>query len=697
MCSELWRFFFKEKTPEQYLAADPGEVPGQFFQTGSFGHIFVGSGTSFRVTEQTNAHQPDEDVVLELDFCINSPMIYEVVKRRYILKKSSSEQYHLTLFMSGYYNPDNDSQEPSQKRWDWVRAWMTECTSKDYHQLCSRALEAIELSPYLPTRVIEVTPFSDIEGRKRYRLIETASSVLKDQRYATLSHVWGANQQPLYRTLRNNYHERLCNGVLRNDLPACFQDAIDVAETLAIPYIWIDSLCIIQDDEIDCPVEAGSMDQVYSNSFLNLSATASSSSKDRLPSVAKNDHLQEPRFVSTEWKGRYKGLYQIFDPQLWSDRVESTRLASRGWVFQERALAPRVLHFGFDQVLWECAESERAEELPHGIPLRSTATGREGFKWHLNMDPWQNVAARYGTATVLPQKTPMQHADLHKKWSTVLSQYTRCELTRASDKLVAISGIAKVLADRFNDTYMAGLWQSNLIGGLCWRLPQMRRTTQDLIPSYIYARRWEISRRLEGNGAPSWSWASVDGVVEAGPFQSDERVHGLFTEPQTGAVGYKTCSSALLSAPKADVIPKTDKNPYGEVDTERTRLQLHGTTYPLELCPLELHPLGSQGELSFRHFGTQDPLTVYLDQPEESDAVKDAIFLPLIHIKHFVVKEGGAEEPNSAVHRYDLDRLTGIVLAPIEGTEMYRRIGLNDCQAQRLDHLRGYEGIVCLQ
>lgn len=87
---------------------------------------------------------------------------------------------------------------------------------------------------------------------------------------------------------------------------------------------------------------------MYSNSFLNLSAAASISSKDRLPIMAKADRLQEPRFVGTVWSGRYSGKYQIFDPHFGSDRVTSTRLASRGWIFQERALAPRVLHCGFD-------------------------------------------------------------------------------------------------------------------------------------------------------------------------------------------------------------------------------------------------------------------------------------------------------------------------------------------------------------
>ncbi|KAF3046873.1 hypothetical protein E8E12_004564 [Didymella heteroderae] len=709
MCSELWRFFFKEKTPEQYLAGIMPGLDGQGFLVGGSVHLFFGSGTSYRVTEIANRldernqalpqradDQSNAAMLLALDFCINSPMIYEVEERRYVLKKTSDYERLFMLFTSGLLQLDEDSNDESKdlskKRWEWVRTWMSECADEGRHRLCSRALESIRLSSYLPTRLIEVAPIVKQDRRKYYRLLKTARSLQGRQRYATLSHIWGADQQPLYRTVTDNYEGRLQDGILRDDLPACFQDALDATQKIGIPYIWIDSLCIIQDDDVDCPAEAGRMDQVYSNSSLNLSATASSSSKDRLPSMAKADRLQEPRFVGTVWSGRYSGIYQIFDPDFWSDRVTSTRLASRGWIFQERALAPRVLHFGFDQVLWECAESERAEEFPHGLPLCSTTANRQGFKWDLNTDALQNAAADYGTSTVVRERMQQKQYDvLDRKWSAVISEYSRCELTKPQDKLVAISGVAKVLADRFDDTYIAGLWQSNLVGGLCWRVPKMRRTTQDLIPSGLYARRWEISRRLEGNGAPSWSWASVDGEVEPGPFQNEELENRVHFVLESGPSGYTTCSSLLLGAPRVEIVPKTYKNTFGEVDTERTRLELHGTTYPLELYTLD-----QEGKYVFRHVGTESPLIVYLDQPEEPDAVEIARFLPLVQIKHYVSAVSAATDDCSTRDRYDLDRVIGILIAQVRGTDVYRRIGLHTCQAKQMNYLLGTVEPICL-
>ena len=201
--------------------------------------------------------------------------------------------------------------------------------------------------------------------------------------------------------------------------------------------------------------------------------------------------------------------------------------------------APRVLHFSFDQVLWECAESERAKEFPHGIPQHFIDSGRRGFKWDLNTDPFQDATGSDNTGTDVASMDQERHAVLNEKWAVVIDNYTRCELTKASDKLVAVSGVARVLANRFNDSYVAGLWQSNLVGGLCWRVPKMRRTTQDLIPSGLYARRWEISRRLIDNGAPSWSWASVDGEIEAGPFVSGQQQQCVAFRTQSGQQGYE--------------------------------------------------------------------------------------------------------------------------------------------------------------
>jgi hypothetical protein len=617
----------------------------------------------------------------------------------------------MTLFKSGLLrldeDPNADSEDVSQLRWDWVQRWMTECETR--HEICSRAMRANRSAPWFPTRLIDARAKSESDGRIHYLLIETARVVPEGHRYVTLSHIWGSgpkDQQPAYRTVRDNYNARITTGIPRDELPACFQDAIDVTAKLGIPYLWVDSLCIIQKDDVDWAAEAGRMASVYSNSFLNLSATASSSSRDHFPSMiraqreeeedAQAPRLQEPRFVGTGWTGRFSGAYQIFDPHFWADRVTLTRLASRGWIFQERALAPRVLHFGFDQVLWECAESELAEEFPLEIPQRFIDSGRRGFKWQMSVNPLQDNAANAPNddgGVSHAGGAIDQHLLLDSKWAKAIDNYSRCELTKSKDKLVAISGVARVLADRFNDEYVAGLWRSNIVGGLCWRVSQMRRTTQDLIPSGLYARRWEISRRFEEYRAPSWSWASVDGEITAGPFLSERRT--AFRNKE-GQEGYITMHS-LVGTPDVDPKPVTDKNVFGEVN--QMEMRLNGTLYRLGATAGE--PLLDR-QLSFHYIGSSEPAVVYLDQPEELQNVKEAYYLPLMSVEcQFAVTDTAAGAATSSqldvpVHTnaheditsHDIDRVRGIVVVQIEDGKTYQRVGFHECKASVLEALR---------
>lgn len=582
-----------------------------------------------------------------------------------------SEILH-TFITNDLLQADEDSNDFSRKRWNWVNRWIKDCNKN--HKICSKALRVNQLSPWFPTRLIDVRPRIGVDGSKHYLLRETANAVGEDHRYITLSHIWGSgpeNQRPVYRTLRSNYNARTTSGIARDTLPACFRDAIDVTERLEIPYLWIDSLCIIQEDAQDWAAEAGCMADVYRNSFLNLSATASSSSKDQFPSMIQTQNsltqsfqaprLHEPRFISTEWTGHFSGNYQIFDPHFWNDRVSSTRLASRGWIFQERALAPRVLHFAFDQVLWECAESERAEEFPVGIPARFIDAGRRGFKWQLSPDLPQPSTVVDGSDSFSEQ-----HRVLNSKWAKAIETYTRCELTHAQDKLVAISGVVKVLADYFQDDYVAGLWRSNLVGGLCWRVPEMRRSTQELIPSGLYARRYEISRRPTKYLAPSWSWASVDGEITTGPFLSLREAFSGLAQDQRGDVIMRS----VVDEPDVDFTPITHLNAFGEAI--RTEMRLSGTLYQLQATSTEFEAI------VFHYFGSSEPAKVYLDQPEEVQSVEEVYFLPLVRVERSIKTAATTNH----------DHVQGIVVVSAGRSDAYRRIGFGQCEMNVLDNLR---------
>jgi hypothetical protein len=153
-------------------------------------------------------------------------------------------------------------------------------------------------------------------------------------------------------------------------LSQVFQDAIAIAQHLGIYYLWIDSLYIQQDeDELDWNVESQQMDKVYANALLNLSATMASSGAESLLQSRSLGPIA-PSKVKIIHPSREN--YYLVDVQIWRDEVDDAPLSRRGWVFQERFLARRILHFGPRQLAWECQEFEALEMFPQGLHRLTT-------------------------------------------------------------------------------------------------------------------------------------------------------------------------------------------------------------------------------------------------------------------------------------------------------------------------------------
>ncbi|KAI4948951.1 hypothetical protein J4E91_005413 [Alternaria rosae] len=173
-------------------------------------------------------------------------------------------------------------------------------------------------------------------------------------RYAALSYVWGESSP--FATTRDNI-EANKRGIHVDQLPKTLQDAISVAREMGIGYLWIDSLCICQDDSEDWSRETSRMGSVYSNAYIMLSATGSPSSTSGLSIFSPNRPapIYSP-FEYTTTNG-IKGTLHAFSssretaakPSWAGDNamLKNEPLSQRGWALQECWLAPRVLHFGF--------------------------------------------------------------------------------------------------------------------------------------------------------------------------------------------------------------------------------------------------------------------------------------------------------------------------------------------------------------
>ncbi|XP_044723828.1 heterokaryon incompatibility protein (HET) domain-containing protein [Hirsutella rhossiliensis] len=182
-----------------------------------------------------------------------------------------------------------------------------------------------------------------------------------------------------------------------------------VAREMGSSFIWIDSLCIMQDSKDDWKREAPRMSDIYRGAVLNIAATSGADTDAGcLPS--RMQFSMEPLVITLQGTDFPDGHYTLYD--------------HKAWVVQEILLAPRVLHMCATEMFWECPE------------LRAFC-GSYGHA--TNLARGGNPAAPTGL--------------LWESWREVVEVYTKCGLTYPRDKLVAISGLAKLIQSIFNVDY----------------------------------------------------------------------------------------------------------------------------------------------------------------------------------------------------------------------------------------------------
>ncbi|PTB63949.1 HET-domain-containing protein, partial [Trichoderma citrinoviride] len=326
----------------------------------------------------------------------------------------------------------------SDTTWSTIRTWLADCT--EHHTACSSARPA---GP-LPTRVIEITPGQPL---KLVLASELVSSSPAD--YATLSHCWGSHM-PL-RLLTSNL-SYLLREIPLEKLSKTFQHAVAIARRMEVTYLWIDSLCIIQDSASDWLAESATMASVYSNARFNISAAHAPDGNGGCFATRDPAAALAPLHVHVPWAGwgTSPGSRAVLERHWWRRHVDAAPLLQRAWVFQEQVLARRNLIFGDVEVLFVCRETVASEQFPSGIPERL--------------------------------------------WDALVEEFSGRNLTRGTDKLIAFSAVASQMRRHIRSDYLAGLWRVYLPGQLLWWINSMHAELQPR-PECDYI-------------APSWSWAS---------------------------------------------------------------------------------------------------------------------------------------------------------------------------------------------
>lgn len=343
--------------------------------------------------------------------------------------------------------------------------------------------------------------------------------------YITLSHCWGDNSaaSAVPRTKRASLTANMI-GIAPGELPQLFQDVIKLVRALGIRYLWIDALCIIQDNEQDWKEHTVAMSNIYTYAHLNIAATFARNSTEGLFHKRTAHHFPGERDVPDEsnWtqpNGTYVGevngreiclrvsryrdhITILLDrlPEFW----DNVPLLSRAWVLQERLLARRVLHFTGSEMIWECGsgyacecgvleitsneQQQRAPTPPPPSPVESPFTVRSPTKMEY-------------AALIHSHGSDSAPYDL---WLRIVQQYSSLHLTNASDRAFALAGIAQRFEAVTKDRYLAGLWSGDLLRGLLWN-PLKFDMGSCSWEGTVGARRIICTMNID---MPTWSWMS---------------------------------------------------------------------------------------------------------------------------------------------------------------------------------------------
>jgi hypothetical protein len=417
------------------------------------------------------------------------------------------------------------------------------------HINCHKKSYETTASSGLPAMVLDVSSFTESD-QEMIKLHRVAGQELK---YAALSYCWGTMQLNATRT--SNVHKYMFQ-IPISSLPQTLQDAVTVTRKLGLRYLWVDSMCIIQDSDYDKAHEIGRMEMIYNHAYITISA---SSAID-----CTQGFLQQRTFggsymclpfqlganITTE-----VALGPIWLPNSNPYVLGGEPIHDRAWTFQENFMSRRILIYGKYQIYWKCA-------VDWGKEGGNVSRG----EYHQLVPGSDNFSGLEASYHVLQCPTAVD-------WKAVVALYSSKELGDPEDKMPAISSIASFFARKMNDKYLAGLWSKTFRELLCWKLLSSARPL-------TRAPCWR---------APSWSFYSVDGPLA---FESNINFEYNKESPAPLAATVISC----------DVTPASPQAPFGRISS--ATLVIRGRLVrvePSESPPLyynwAVHPFGSNQDI----------------------------------------------------------------------------------------------------
>jgi hypothetical protein len=533
----------------------------------------------------------------------------------------------------------------SERSFKQASNWLACCVEKHHQDGSCPKFEMTRL----PKRVIDVGgPFP------RLHLSKGASG-----RYACLSYCWGDAIQVLtYKDTLSRHSEK----IVYENLPRTVQDAIIVTRRLKLRYIWVDCLCIVQDDQVEREQELENMGSIFANAYVTISAATAKSSQDGF----LNERESQSRAYTPPIN------IPCYSPSGRNDHImlfqrgsATTRevIHNRAWTLQEDLLSPRILFYGDFELVWVCKTGVRTIS---GIQAEICEDGETELA---------RLRRIFSDSDELSDSTfDLKHGDEEKmaRWEDLIREYSKRKLSREDDKLPALAGLAAKFEPLVKAEYLAGLW-------ICW------------LPTHLL---WRV---VGGSGsgseqsnwrAPTWSWLSMNSPVKMDV--GDSKHFKALATVENYAIKAVKLFQLLGRLKSASITLRGVFNQASDQDIITIAEVRNNASQRIPKIVLDVRPVFSSSyypEYAFLTIGYVEPPPLLSPPPTSS---------PIRHSKQNSRLSNGStrrQNNNDAEKKVAL----GLVLSPAQvGTDCYIRVGWFKSLPQQTEFLNGKEKIVTI-